>query len=132
MSEIVQNLNFIENLISRIWVYSKNFYFCIYTWDCNVSWIYKHKDQQVNISYSPSATFIPLLFYQLLPFFREKCTLPHFLKNKQNSNFHPFCKVGEIQLLLIKTCFTYLLLILIQQCENMYDYSTGDRVSCRC
>ena len=40
----------------------------IYTWDCNVSWIYEHKDQQVNISYSPSATFIPLLFYELLPF----------------------------------------------------------------
>ena len=40
--------------------------------------------------------------------------------------------MGEIQLWLIKTCFTYLLLILIQQCENMYDYSTGDRVSCRC
>ena len=31
-------------------------------------------------------------------FFGEKCTLPHFLKNKQNSNSHRFCKVREIQL----------------------------------
>ena len=48
-------------------------------------------------------------------FFGENFTLPHFLKNKQNSNPHQFCKaeVGEgmIQLLLIKTtCLLYLLL----------------------
>ena len=125
MSEIVQNLNFIENLISRIWVYSKNFYFCIYTWDCNVSWIYKHKVQQLNISYSPSATFVPLLFYQHLPFLKKNVPSPIFLRNKQNSNSHPFCKLGEIQLWLIKAiCFTYLLLILIQQYENTSGYST--------
>ena len=60
------------------------------------------------------------------PFFGEKCTLPHFLKNKQNSNSHPFCKVGEIQLWLIKTTyFTYLLLILIQQYKNTSGDSTG-------
>ena len=109
--------------ISKIWVYNKTCYFYIYTWD--VSWIYKHKDQQVNISYSPSATFIPLLFYQLLPFFGGKCTLVHFLKNKQKSNSHTFCKVGKIQLWFIKTtCFTYLLLILIPQYENTFRYST--------
>ena len=35
-------------------------------------------------------------------------TSPHFLKNKQNSNPDPICKVGEIQLWLIKTtCLTY-------------------------
>ena len=49
------------------------------------------------------------------PFFGERCTPPHFLKNKQNSNSHPFCKVGEIQLWLIK---------LIQQYENTSEYST--------
>ena len=27
-------------------------------------------------------------------FFRKKRTLSHFLKNKQNSNPHPFCKAG--------------------------------------
>ena len=32
------------------------------------------------------------------PFFREKYTLPHFLKNKENSNSQLFCKVGEIKL----------------------------------
>ena len=59
--------------MSKIWVYNKTFYFYIYiyTWDCYVSWIYKDKDQQVNISYSPSATLIPLVFYQLLPFLEK-------------------------------------------------------------
>ena len=54
-------------------------------------------------------------FLYILPtslFLGGDYTLPHFLKNKQNSNSHPFCKVGEIQLRLIKIiCFTYLLLI---------------------
>ena len=97
-------------IISKIWVCIKTCYFYVYTLDCNVSSIYKHKDWQVNISYSPSVTFICLLYYQPLPFL-ERCALPHFLKNKQNTNSHPFCKVVDIQLWLIKTtCFTYLLL----------------------
>ena len=55
----------------------------------------------------------PLFLYYLATssFFWKKSTLPHFLKNKQNSNPHPFCKAGETQLWLIKTtCFTYSLL----------------------
>ena len=37
--------------------------------------------------------------------------LPHSLENKQSSNPHLICNMGEIQLRLIKTtCFTYLLL----------------------
>ena len=35
------------------------------------------------------------LFYQPLPFLS---TLPHILKNKQNFNPHPLCKVEEMQL----------------------------------
>ena len=51
-----------------------------------------------------SSTVLPTF-----PFFVEQNTLPHFLKNKQNSNPQPFCNMGEIQLWLIKTiCFTYL------------------------
>ena len=58
--------------------------------------------------------FISPLFYQPFSFFVEK-------KNKQNSNPHPFYKVGKIQLWLIKsTCLTCLLLILIQQYENTF------------
>ena len=58
-----------------------------------------------------SYTNLLLLFYQPPPFFGEICTLPYFLENKQNSNPHLLCKVGETQLWLIKTtCFTYLLL----------------------
>ena len=64
---------YLKNLI-----YSKTCYFYICIWDCNVSWIYKHKNQQVNISYSPSATFIPLLFYQLLPFQKKNVPSPFF------------------------------------------------------
>ena len=98
--------------ISKIWVCYKNCYFYIYTWDCNVSWIDKHKDQQVSISYSPSAILIPLHFTDFSLSWKKLYPLLHFLKNKQNSNSHPFCKVGEIQLRLIKIiCFTYLLLI---------------------
>ena len=100
----IWNLNFTQNLISTIWVYNKTYYFYVY-----IPWIEMFLEF-INIRYSPSATFIPLLFYQPLPFLDKKCTLPHFLKNKQNSNPHPFCKVGEIRLWLIKTtCFTYLL-----------------------
>ena len=32
------------------------------------------------------------------PFFGEKCTLPHFLENKRNSNPYHLCKVEKIQL----------------------------------
>ena len=66
-------------LISKIWVYIKTSYFYVYTLDCNVSWIYKqHKDQQVNISYSPSETFILLLFYQPLSFLEKNLPFPTF------------------------------------------------------
>ena len=100
----IWNLNFTQNLIWTIWVYNKTYYFYVH-----IPWIEMFLGF-INIRYSPSATFIPLLFYQPLPFLDKKCTLPHFLKNKQNSNSHPFCKEGEIQLWLIKTtCFTYLL-----------------------
>ena len=44
------------------------------------------------------------------PFFRKNYTLSDFLEIKQNSNFHTFCKVGEIQPLIKSTGFTYLLL----------------------
>ena len=82
---------------------SQSCHIYIYTWVCNVSWIYKH------INKFHFSTNLPTS-----PFLGEKCTM--FLKNKQNSNSHSFCKVGEIQLWLIKTtCFTYLILILIQQ-----------------
>ena len=54
-----------------------------------------------------------LLFYQPL-LFVGKCTFSHFMENKQKSNPHPLCNVGEVQLWLIKTnCFTYLLLQII-------------------
>ena len=57
-------------------------------------------------SLKPSSIILPTSL-----FFGEKCTLPHFLKNKQNSNLYSLCNVGEMQLWLIKTnCFTYLLL----------------------
>ena len=86
--------------------------------DCNVSWIYNTLFSLSKLHFS---TVLPTS-----PFFGKKCTLPHFLKNKKNSNSHPFRKVGEIQLRLIKTtCFTYLLLILIQQFENTSGCSTG-------
>ena len=86
--------------------------------DCNVSWIY---NTLFSLSKLHSSTVL-----RTSPFFGKKCTLPHFLKNKKNSNSHPFRKVGEIQLRLIKTtCFTYLLLILIQQYENTSGYGTG-------
>ena len=58
---------------------------------------------------SHSLSELPVLFYQTLRFFREKCTLSHFWENKQNPNPHFLCKVGEIQLIKA-TCFTYLLL----------------------
>ena len=78
-------------------------------------------DGDVYLNILHSSTILPTS-----PFFGEKCSLPHFLKNKQNSNFHPFCRVGKIQLWLIKsTCFTYLLLILIHQYENTSEYNTG-------
>ena len=48
--------------------------------------------------YPHSSTILPTS-----PFFGEKCTLSHSLEKKQNSNIHPHCKVGDIQLLLIKT-----------------------------
>ena len=101
------NLNMLYNLVSKTWVYNKTcyfyiyigyiiklVYFYIYTWD--VSWVYKHKDQQVKLfSFSNlhSSIFLPTS-----PFFGEKCTLPHFLKNKHNSNSHTCCKMGEIKL----------------------------------
>ena len=34
------------------------------------------------------------LFYQPIIFW-EKCTLPNYLENKQNSDPRPFCKMGE-------------------------------------
>ena len=86
------------------------------------------------IRYSPSANFISLLFYRLLTFLEKNIPIPpslpppsprHFLKNKKNFYSHPFRKVGEIQLRLIKTtCFTHFLLILIQQYENTSGYGT--------
>ena len=65
-----------------------------------------------HISYfSLSNLYSSTILATSLFFLREKFTLPHFLKNKQNSNPHPVCKEREIQLWLIKTtCFTYLLL----------------------
>ena len=67
--------------------------------------------QKLATSYYPLATLIPLLFCQPLPLFGVNCTLAHFLENKRNSNPHTLCKVGQIQLQLIKTfCFIYLLL----------------------
>ena len=56
---------------------------------------------------SHSLSELPVLFYQTIRFFREKCTLSHFWENKQNPNPHFLCKVGEIQLIKA-TCFTYL------------------------
>ena len=72
-----------------LYIYIKICYFYVCTWYCNVPWIYKHKEQQVNISYSPWATFISLLFQQPLPFLERNVPFPIFLKNKQNSNPHP-------------------------------------------
>ena len=64
----------------------------------------KHK--LFSLSNLHSSTILPTS-----PFFGEKCTLVYFLKNKQNSNPHSFCKVGQVQLWLIKTTsFIYLLL----------------------
>ena len=45
-----------------------------------------------------SLILLPLLFLPTSPFFWEKCILPYFLENKQNSNPHPFSNVGEIQI----------------------------------
>ena len=56
---------------------------------------------------SHSLSELPVLFYQTIRFFREKCTLSHFWENKQNPNPHFLCKVGEIQLIKA-TCLTYL------------------------
>ena len=118
-------MNFTENLLSEIWVYNKTCYFCVCIWDCNITWIYKQrlasKHKSFSLSNLHSSTVLPIS-----PFFGEKCTLPHILKNKQNTNSHPFYKVGEIQLWIIKTiCFTYLLLILIPQYGNMSGDGTG-------
>ena len=37
------------------------------------------------------------LFYQPHPFWENVPTLPNFLENKQNSNSHFLCCVGEIE-----------------------------------
>ena len=57
-----------------------------------------------------SISNLPLLFYHPLSF-GGKCTFPHFLNNKQNSNPHLLWKIEETQLWLNKiTFFTYLVL----------------------
>ena len=43
------------------------------------------------------------IFFWVEIFFFEKSPHPTFLKNRQNSNTHSFCKVEEIQLWLINT-----------------------------
>ena len=59
-----------------------------------------------------------LLFYQPL-LFVGKCTFSHFMENKQKSNPHLLCNVGEVQLWVIKTnCFTHLLLQIIIKTFN--------------
>ena len=72
-----------------------------YTPNCNVSWIYKTQRLATIISYSPLGTFF--YYFTNLSFFGEKWNLPRFFKNKQNSNPYLLCKVGKIQLPLIKT-----------------------------
>ena len=87
---------YLKPYIKNICLCNKTFYFYICTWDCNVSSIYRDKDQQVNIIPPQQPSF--LYYFSNFSIFREKCTLPHFLKNKHNSSSHPFYKVGEIQL----------------------------------
>ena len=92
---------FFPNMWSVIKIY---IYIYIYFWNFNFQFYLKPYVKNLGI---PSS----LYSFTNLSFFGEKCILPYFLKNKQNSNPHPFCKVGEIQLWSIKTtCFTYLLL----------------------
>ena len=78
----------------------------------------------------PSATFIPLLFYEPLPYysihhyqaFWRKLYPPLFFEKNQKSNLYPFCKMGELQLWLMKTTyFTYLLLMLIQYYQYFFN-----------
>ena len=40
----IETTNVWTGIYGHIWAYNKTCYFYIYTWDCNVSWIYKHKD----------------------------------------------------------------------------------------
>ena len=87
-------------------IFSRKFKFD--SWIRNYESLIRSLRSASNKSYSP-LTF--LYYFTNLSFFREKCTLPYFWENKQNSNPHSLCNAGEIQLWLIKTnCFTYLLL----------------------
>ena len=86
----------------------------------------KHKDQQVNISFLPQQ---PSYLYILptFPFLGESFTLPHFLKNKQNSNSHPLCKLREDPVKINQNYLFHIFVtdsILIQQYENVSGYST--------
>ena len=81
-----RNLNLHKTLSQKFGFIIKTCYFHVYTLDCNVCRIYKHK--LFSLSNLHSATILPTF-----PIFGEKkCTLPNFLKNKQNSNPHPLCK----------------------------------------
>ena len=96
--------------------YQRDFWLQIaYTLDCNVFLGFiilkisnKHK------LHSLSNTL--LLFYQPFPFWGGKSTIFRFFENKQNSNPHPLCNVGEIKPWLIKTtCFSYLVLQIMME-----------------
>ena len=66
-----------------------------YTLNCNVSQIYKPKDQQqikFALPQQPSSTILPTS-----RFFQEKYTVPHFLENIHNSNPHPLCNLKKFK-----------------------------------
>ena len=85
------------------WITYDDLYICIKT--CYYIYIYNmpgilmflgfintrlaSKHKLFSLSNLHSSTTLPTS-----PFFGERCALPHFLKNKQNSNSHLFCKVG--------------------------------------
>ena len=53
---------------------------------------------KISIKHKLISLNFPLLFLPTSLFFGEKSTLLQFLENKQNSNTHFLCNMGEIQL----------------------------------
>ena len=78
----IWNLNFIENFISKSWVYIKTCSFYVYTLDCNVSWIYKQRLASKHKLFSLSKLYFSTIL-PASPFWRKMYPPPLFDEEKE-------------------------------------------------
>ena len=114
MYNIFLKIQFYLKLLSKVKVYTcQNILLLHIPWIVMFLGLINRKISNKRKLLTLSSSFCYLTNPSLLrgKFYHPSPTLTPCLENKQNSNPHPLCDVGKIQLRLINTyCFTYMLL----------------------